>query len=119
MGRKVKEVNSDLVANAVVAPHRYTWDRDDGVMEKGYRQTIDLAPYKVGDVVLVEVGNTAVKAIVLSVLAYRDRYGDYQEYYRVARETKKGLWAKVWCNTFPGFIQRGYALAGLAPDVKL
>lgn len=126
MGRLVKDWKPELVAEAEVAPHRYLWSGTIGadgerLAEPGEAETYDefkaRVPYKVGEVVYVDRGGRAYKARILWVLYDRDRFGDRRELYRVQYETASGHWSKLWENAWSGFVQRGYKLAGLAPDV--
>lgn len=102
-----------------VAEHRYRWDRpydprEDGSLQE-WRESV---PYKAGEVVWVAVGAvTPKRAFITHVFSTRDRYGERRAQFRVRYETKAGTWSKQWNYTWPGPIQRGYALAGLAPDV--
>lgn len=106
------------VSEFQIAPHRYRYDRDDGHSKPAsLREFLKAVPYQRGDVVLVALGNVVARAYVLSVNVYRNSWGDRCESYRVLMETKKGYWSKSWRRTYPGPIQRGYALAGRAPDV--
>lgn len=113
--------DSQRVEDYPVAPHRYTWageevePADDSV--KAWRATV---PYQAGDVVWVQVGDgKALRARILHVFVHYNRFHERVAQFRIVLETKKGLWAKQWIYTWPGFIQRGYAIAGLAPDVRL
>lgn len=129
MGRKVKDWKPDLVASAEVAPHRYLWsgaidavgnvlpDPDAAPDFKAFKAAV---PYQAGDVVYVDRGGVPVKARIIDFWWDRDlreRTGEKREMYRVQFETAAGMWSKLWERTHPGFIQRGYKLAGLAPDV--
>jgi hypothetical protein len=120
MGRIVRGWTPDKVADATVAPHRYTWDgkgQPDLDECKGYREILAAIPYKEGEAVYVQRGERAVKARIYRVHYERDRFGERRAVFMVQFETAAGLWSKAWARTWAGFIQRGYALAGLAPDV--
>ena len=127
MGRVWKSWTPAKVEDALVAPHRYLWAGAIGangakVEDIGLARSYDEAKrcfsYEAGDVVYVESGGEAVKLLIITRLySHRDRFGDRAEAYRGVRETKKGLWSKQWEDVHPGFIQRGYQRAGLAPDV--
>lgn len=127
MGRMVKDWKPDLVASAEVAPHRYLWSgaiRPDGEPAKelvdctSFKDRRANVPYAEGEVVYVERSGEAVKARIYVVLTtMRDRYGDPREAYKVQVATASGHWSKLWEMAHPGFIQRGYKRAGLAPDV--
>ncbi len=108
------------VADFEVAPHRYVYDKLVGgaaLTDPTYRQVKDAAPYKAGDVVYVAYGDGFAKAYIHYVGARRDRFDDKIEYYDARRETKKGVWAKKTYMIYPGYIQRGYHRAGLAPEI--
>lgn len=121
---RVKDWSADeKVEDAQVEPHRYLYaDFDDAYRDAtDFREFLAGVPYKEGDVVFVEHRNddgskVAKRAKVAFVWFDRDRFGDRQELYRLQLETAKGLWAKVGTKAWAGHIQRGYQLAGLAPD---
>ncbi|QGH74929.1 hypothetical protein MAL1_00183 [Bacteriophage DSS3_MAL1] len=121
MGRTIRNWTAEKVDDTPVAEHRYRWDREDdldptpGAMP--IREFRAAAPYQPGDVVYVQRGDGAKKARVMLVLVNYDRWGDRCHAYRVQLETKAGLWSKNWIITYPGFIQRGYQQAGLAPEM--
>lgn len=129
MGRIVKNWKPDLVAGATVAPHRYIYNgtfRHDG--NPGAKEMADCTsyaerranlPYVEGEVVYLDRNGVAVKALiyVAHTSGYTDRYGDPREAYKVQIETVSGHWSKLWEIAHPGYIQRGYQRAGLAPDV--
>lgn len=116
MGRKVRDWQPDKVDDSEVAPHRYTWDLEQPDFAT-WRECKEGAPYKPGDVVYIDRDGEAVKARVLHIIPYRDRYGDLKESYHVQLATAKGLWSRLWVQAWPGFIQRGYKRAGMAPDI--
>lgn len=104
-----------------VAPHRYTWSREEpepkDATVKAWRATV---PYQPGDVVWVQVSEgVAKRALVIRLHAHYDRWHTRMAMFKVCFETKAGKWSRQWNYTWPGFIQRGYAVAGLAPDVVL
>jgi hypothetical protein len=106
------------VADLPVAPHRYLWTAPYTPEPETYRQAVDSAPYKVGDVVyVIEGGGEFRRAYITFVGASRNYYGDLREEYTVRPETKAGAWARREYKVFPGFIQRGYKRAGLAPEM--
>ena len=121
MSRKLRpeKWDSRKVDECQIAPHRYTWDGKHGEYEnaKTVTEFIRGVPYKAGDVVFVAYGDVAKRALITHVGAYRDRFGDRKEWFQVLLETKRGEWARVWNRTYPGPIQRGYKLAGRAPDI--
>lgn len=99
-----------------IAPHHFRWDAipDPPASSAEWRRW---EPYKVGDVVWMQVdGDTAKRARILMMWPGRDRYGEIRTLYRVQIETKTGFWSKLWVDTYAGFIQRGYALAGATDD---
>lgn len=127
MSRIVRNWTADRVEDAVVAPHRYTWaegdsNRPDAAALDRFCRLADwkaALPYQVGDVVWLEVSPTrAVRARIHIIIRQWDRFGDARPLYRVQVETAKGLWSKHWINAWAGHIQRGYYLAGLAPDLE-
>ena len=116
-------------ADTQVAEHRYLWtgsvdelERELLASERGTearRRFLALVPYKAGEVVYIEHAGGCAKAYISAVLCDYDRYGDRQEVYRVHRLTADGKrFSKSWCYVYPGFIQRGYRLAGLAPEIS-
>ena len=129
MGRKVKDWKPDLVADAKVAPHRYLYfstvrhDGTPGAKDmadcKNFAERKENLPYVEGEVVYLDRDGKAVKALiyVAHTSGYNDRYGDPREAYKVQVETASGHWSKLWEIAHPGYIQRGYQRAGLAPDV--
>lgn len=111
-----------------VAPHRYLWTGSPEETERellaGERGTearqkfMALVPYKVGEVVYVVYGDTFAKAYISAVLCNYDRYGDRREMYRVHRLNADGKrFSKRWYYAHPGYVQRGYQRAGLAPEM--
>ena len=102
-----------------VAPHRYLWTAECDYRDADtYREFIKGVPYQPGEVVYIDHNGSATKAMIVRVFGERDRYGDRREKFAVSLANKKGdRFAKHWFYTWPGFIQRGYQLAGLAPDV--
>ena len=124
MTRLVRDWKPEPVTGCVVAPHRYTWDDatqdDPSVHEYGVdalRRWQKTVPYQPGEVVYVERNGKAVLARILNVFHERNRFDERVAKFRVQYATGDGEWSKMWVYTYPGFIQRGYALAGLAPDV--
>lgn len=127
MSRVWKQWTPDKVEDALVAPHRFLWSGAVGPngasvgdlwAARSYDEAKACYSYVEGDVVYIESGYDAVKfRIIARLYSYRDRHGDRAEVYRGVRETRKGLWSKQWEDVHPGFIQRGYQRAGLAPDV--
>ena len=108
----------DPVADYPVAEHRYLWSAPlADPLPITWREVRDAAPYKIGDVVYVIHDDGFAKAIVIHVGVDKDSFGDWREQYKVCRETKSGAWSKMWQIAHPGFIQRGYQRAGLAPDI--
>lgn len=126
MGRIVKDWKPVEVETAEIAPHRYLWSGAIGADgqrlgdladAKTYAEAKACIPYKEGEVVYIERSGAAARALIYRVLMDRDRYGDRRELYRVQVETKDGLFSKMWENAHPGFVQRGYKRAGLAPEI--
>jgi hypothetical protein len=120
--RTVKNWTDERVDDCVVAPHRYTFDSTSSYRDAtDFREFLAGVPYKEGDVVYIERveggQKVAKRAKIYSVWFERDRFGDRRERFHVQFETKKGTWSKVWERTWCGYIQRGYQLAGLAPDL--
>lgn len=58
------------------------------------------------------------RVVNLTFIDY-DRDGERHAKYRVQFETKRGTGSQQWHwhYTYPGPIQRGYQLAGLAPEM--
>jgi hypothetical protein len=126
MGRVIRDWKPDRVEDAQVAPHRYLWS--GAILPSGERaKDLDLCdnyderkanvPYGIGDVVYIERGASAAKARIVGVYWRRNYHHELVETYRIQVETASGLWSKLWEMTHPGFIQRGYQRAGLAPDI--
>lgn len=108
------------VADYEVAPHRYRWDiatPDDVAIT--WREVRDAAPYKAGEVVFVVYGDGFRKAYIGAVEVTKDAYEFWRECYHVFPETKAGAWSKLFYVAHPGFIQRGYQRAGLAPEMPV
>ncbi len=117
MGRNIRNYESSKVEDSPVAPHRYRADvyKPD---PKSYDEWKKQIPYKPGEVVYMDDFGKPVKAKIIYVFRDHDRFGFPREKYRVQKATQKGLWSKNWIYIYPGFIQRGYKLAGLAPEMK-
>lgn len=120
--RNAAALHDGAVADTPVAPHRYTWN--GGEHESQYDQRTDdldawraALAYRIGDAVYVERNGRPVLARVLHVFLDYTRHEDRIAKYRVQLATKAGQWSRSWVYVWPGHIQRGYALAGLAPDV--
>lgn len=127
MARVVKDWKPEKVEEATVAPHRYLWTGailSDGSLAKeldlckSYEEKKANMPYRPGEVIYILRGSKATKAKVYGIYWERNHYGELREMYRVQVETADGLWSKLWEQTYPGFIQRGYHAAGLAPDYR-
>jgi hypothetical protein len=119
--RGVRDWTPELVSASPVAPHRYLWEgQDESYRDGNYDRFVAGIPYKAGEVVYVERNKQPVLARVLGSFSDRDWYirrGDRIEKYRVQLATKSGTWSKVWVYVWPGHVQRGYKLAGLAPEM--
>jgi hypothetical protein len=105
------------VASFEVAPHRYRYDAPLGTIPTSWKEVKEAAPYKPGDVVYVIYGDGFARAYIHAIGCKRDFYGDLCETYEVRRETKAGHWSKRTYVAHPGFIQRGYQRAGMAPEI--
>lgn len=100
------------------APHRYRWDRDEPEPKDDSRAAfLNTVPYSVGEIVYVARDGKPVRARIIGVFTERNRFEERCVKFRVQFETKAGTWSRQWYYTYPGPIQRGYALAGLAPDM--
>jgi hypothetical protein len=127
MGRMVKNWKPIKTADIEVSPHRYRWNGSVGAdgqhlsdieNAKDYKSARACIPYSEGDVIYVERAGGFCRALIYVVLAHtRTIYGERRECYKVQYETSNGTFSKVWEYTHPGFIQRGYARAGLAPEM--
>lgn len=118
MTRIIRDWTPERVDDTPVAPHRFRWDDDRYTPEPAsYREVREGSPYQPGDVVYVVYGDGYIRARVLAVFPYRDRNDDWAWRFRVQRETKAGYWSKLYTDTWPGYIQRGYQRAGLAPEM--
>lgn len=114
------------VADMPVAENRYTDDFDDEFrwnrqMCPTLRDWRKHVPYQVGDVIWCERWsnkerkNVPCKALVLDVFwdrEYLERSGDRREKYRIAWATKDGKWSSLYAYVHPGYVQRGYNMAG-------
>lgn len=130
--RKVRNWNpEERVADAPVAPHRYTdeldtefrWMPRDEAKFPTYASVKAAVPYQPGEVFFVEgwdykdrdeTGHAKPqpkRARVVDMFFEYTRDGDKLECYVAQYETKAGLWAKVGTKVYPGFIQRGYKQA--------
>lgn len=125
MGRVVKNWKPDSVSNAIVAEHRYLFSGTvlaNGEPAKyfplceGSAERRANTPYRVDEVVWVDRDGVGVRARIIMV-SWESDAGNRRELYRVQFETAKDTWSKLWAVVYPGMIQRGYQLAGLAPDV--
>jgi hypothetical protein len=128
MGRNTREIRGwteEKVEGCAVAPHRYLWSRqgaEDDLAEPGSSRIAEwkaALPYQRGEVIWVANGGriSAIRARILDIIVDYDRYGDRRPIYQCQTETAKGVWSKVWSRFYPGAVQRGYHLAGLAPDL--
>lgn len=120
MGRLIKtDYEARPVSEFEIAPHRYLWM--DGLESnpeiERFSEWLKTVPYQEGEVVWLEHNGKPVKARIMQVFRKYNRFGEAREMYRVQIETAKGNWSKMWFYTWSGFIQRGYKLAGLAPDI--
>jgi hypothetical protein len=103
-----------------VAPHRYTRDGENSADTyartlKEWRQSV---PYQPGDVVYVEQYDGPPKlALIVRIDVEYDRWDERREKFAILYATKSDTWSRLFTYTYPGMIQRGYAAAGLAPDV--
>lgn len=111
---------------ATVAPHRYLWSgailpngekAKDLCLCDDYNEAKANIPYLEGEVIWLIRDGKPIRALIIDTHLERDRFGDRREFYRVVFETKKDTWSKLWEKTWPGFVQKGYKIAGLAPDV--
>lgn len=118
------------VSSYPVAPHRYTWDGAGDVdgsshydeateqMVPPLSEFLKASPYKAGEVVWIAYGSEARLAFIADVFHDYDGCGDRRHKYRVHMANVRGdRFAKTWFYTWPGMVQRGYARAGLAPDI--
>lgn len=110
------------VSSFTVAPHRYTYDSDiiDGeISAMSLREFRALAPYVAGEVVYIEHNGEARLAYIHAMYVDYTHNNERRHKYRVTLANRTGdRFSKVWFYTWPGYIQRGYKLAGLAPDMK-
>jgi hypothetical protein len=109
------------VSGYTIAEHRYRFDAPTpDPMPITWVQVRNAAPYKVGDVVLFDAGPGGVKrALIAHVGCMKTAYDDWRECYRVFRQTQLDRWSNGCRLLHPGQIQRGYQIAGLAPEMPL
>lgn len=103
-----------------VAPHRYLYDAPfdpETPLPLTWKEVKAASPYKAGEVVYVAYGDGFARAYIHALSCAHDDLGFLREAYEVRRETKAGEWAKRTYIAHPGFIQRGYQRAGLAPEM--
>lgn len=127
MGRVVKDWKPVKADDMQVAPHRYLWGGaigSDGQKlpwienATNSRETRAAIPYREGEVIYIDRGGIAVRALIYVVLPHtRDHLGSRRESFHVQPETRDGTFSKLWERVYPGTIQRGYHKAGLAPDL--
>lgn len=121
--RSIRNWTPKKASDYPVSPHRYLWDREaveDNLAIPGsgpIREWKALLPYKRNEVIMVERNGKPVKAMVLDIVVDYDRYGDRRACYQCATETKTGFFSQVWSRFYAGHVQRGYLLAGMAPDL--
>ncbi len=119
MGRLIKD-EKWLGSAEGATPKPWKLGPDFDELEHAWRMDMDNQPgpsryfreqgyFKIGDVIHDSEG---VVRIVEIFSFYRDYHSDFIPKFKVQRITAKGQWAKVWHYTFPGFIQRAYAVAG-------
>lgn len=109
MGRLIRNTDG-LSDDASVEPRAYDPD-GFGDEDAGIRDWRASLGYQRGDVIWVQRGDRAVKAQVLNIIPEQNRWGGRRPLFRVRYQTAKGAWSRVWINTWPGFIERGYQLA--------
>lgn len=131
MTRIVRDWTPSRVADSAIAPHRYLWKGAPEIPAVEYPKGADRVTrgmyehrhfmkhveYHIGDVIYLEHNGAPILARVLRVFAERNRHDELVAKYRVQLATKSGLWSKVWIYAHPGPVQRGYQLAGLAPEM--
>lgn len=122
--RLIRNWKEERADDLPLAPHRYTWNREapeDDLADPAsgpIREWRAALPYQKGDVLMVEDNGKPKRAKVLDIIVDYDRYGDRRPAYQCAVETADGVFSKVWKRFYPGHVQRGYKLAGLAPDLE-
>ena len=102
-----------------LAPHRLLYTNDPPSPET-WKEAKQSAAYQPGDIIAVERDGKLRFAIVDYVMVSRDRFGDLQAYWRVRLFRKDGTLATPYRRqpyVWPGPVQRGYKLAGLAPEM--
>lgn len=120
MSRQFSGPDLPPVCEFPIAPHRYRYDEAqalDAIPNPTWRQVRENAPYQAGEVVYVVAGDSYNLAYIVRVSAARGLYDDLRETYVVRPATKQGRWAKREYIAHPGYIQRGYHRAGLAPEI--
>ena len=102
-----------------LAPHRLRYDTEDPVPET-HIEARKTAAYQPGEIIALERDGKLRFAIVDHVMTGRDLYGDIRAYWRVRLFRPDGTLASPYRRqpyAWPGFVQRGYKLAGLAPEM--
>jgi len=85
-----------------------------------YTNCRDNSYFKAGDIVWVEQFvrwdddgkpvHKPQKAAIIRVSAEMGNDGFYRQRFVISLMTDKGKWSRMWKNTWPGYIQRGYEL---------
>ena len=104
-----EDVRAALSTSPGTAPIERRWPARAGLR---YRACIEGCPYRVGSVIALQVDRDSYAvAVVLEVSAQRlESSGAYVARLRVARRTRRGAWSRCWEFTYPGPIERGFAL---------
>lgn len=105
------------VSDCHVSRHKYFWNACPDYYPTKWEEVKAAAPYKPGEVVYVVYGDTFRRALIGRLTCKVADDGFLREAYEVHPETKAGRWSKRWYLAHPGYIQRGYQRAGLAPEM--
>lgn len=102
-----------------LSPHRMRFDTETAAYES-YTHARTTAPYQKGDIVAVCHNGKLKFALIDNVLVERRSFGEYRPYWRVRFMRKDGSFPAPYKRQpyiYPGYVQRGYWMAGLAPEI--
>lgn len=107
-----KNAPREPVGDAQVRPYQH---ESPFVNHFSYHSVQEHIPFKVGDVIWVEVAPGDIRRAKI-IQAFADTKLDKVRFistYKVVLETKDGYWSRQWVKTWPGYIYRAYRAKGL------